>query len=109
MLDVQVRSPKELREMIRQNQWVKPTSGLAKGHIQANLAVLPKEQAFDFLLFAQRNPKSCPIIDVTDPGSGIPTFSAPSGNIMTDIPKYRIYKQGILIDEKLPFVVASFF
>lgn len=101
MMDIQTKSPRELREMIRQNQWIKPTSGLAKGYIQANLAILPKEQAFDFLLFAQRNPKSCPIIDVTEPGSGVPTLSAPTGNIMTDIPKYRVYRRGILTEEVL--------
>ncbi|WP_261797559.1 putative hydro-lyase [Bacillus testis] len=99
MLSIESNTPKKLREMIRQNGWVKPTAGLAKGYIQANLAALPKEQAFDFLLFAQRNPKSCPIIDVTKPGSGIPFNSAPSGNIKTDIPKYRIYRDGTLMEE----------
>lgn len=99
MQEIYTKTPNELRELIRQNLWDKPTAGLAKGYIQANLAVLPKNQAFDFLLFAQRNPKSCPIIDVTEPGSGVPTLSAPSGNIMTDIPKYRVYRDGILTEE----------
>lgn len=93
------KSPSQLRELIRNNQWLKPTSGLAKGYIQANLAVLPKEQAFDFLLFAQRNPKSCPIIDVTEPGSGVPTLSAPDANIKTDLPKYRVFRKGVLAEE----------
>ncbi len=101
MANVDSKTPKELREMIRRNEWVKPTAGLAKGYIQANLAVLPKEQAFDFLLFAQRNPKSCPIIDVTEPGSGTPSIAAPSGNIKTDIPKYRIYRDGVLTEESV--------
>ena len=91
--------PHEWRKIIRQNQWVKPTAGLAKGYIQANLAVLPKEQAYDFLLFAQRNPKSCPIIDVTDVGSGIARLSAPDGNVKTDIPKYRVYRYGVFTEE----------
>ena len=42
---------------------------MAKGYTQANLAILKKEYAFDFLLFCQRNPKSCPLIDVTEAGS----------------------------------------
>ncbi|WP_042347831.1 putative hydro-lyase [Bacillus massiliigorillae] len=93
------KSPKQIRELIRNNKWIKPTTGLAKGYIQANLAVLPKEQAFDFLLFAQRNPKSCPIIDVTEPGSGVPILSAPNANIKTDIPKYRVFRKGELTEE----------
>ncbi len=99
MNNLEELKPYELRKMIRQNQWTKPTAGLAKGFIQANLAVLPKDQAYDFLLFAQRNPKSCPIIDVTDVGSGVAGLSAPEGNIKTDIPKYRIYRHGIFTEE----------
>ncbi|MGM9924470.1 MAG: putative hydro-lyase [Bacillus sp. (in: firmicutes)] len=99
MLHPKNMSPQQLRQLIRNEKWTKPTAGLAKGYIQANLAVLPKAQAFDFLLFAQRNPKSCPIIDVTDPGSGVSRLSAPTGNIKTDIPKYRIYRNGILEEE----------
>ncbi|MEK5104869.1 putative hydro-lyase [Cytobacillus sp. FSL M8-0252] len=92
-------SPEEARKQIRDGHWKQPTAGIANGFIQANLAVLPKELAFDFLLFCQRNQKPCPIIDVTEVGSVIPKLAAPNGNIMTDIPKYRIYKHGELVDE----------
>lgn len=91
--------PGQLREMIRRNELVKPTAGMANGYAQANLAILKKEDAFDFLLFAQRNPKSCPILDVTEPGSPIPQMVAPTGDIRTDIPKYRIYRHGELTEE----------
>lgn len=67
MSSINTTSPMTARTMIRKNEWLKPTSGLANGYIQGNLAVLPKDLAFDFLLFCQRNPKSCPIIDVTEP------------------------------------------
>ncbi|MDQ0271884.1 putative hydro-lyase [Cytobacillus purgationiresistens] len=93
-------SPSKARDMIRQGEWVKPTSGVSNGYIQANLAVIPKELAFDFLLFCQRNPKPCPIIDVMEPGSGIPELAAPTGNIKTDIPKYRIYRHGEFVEER---------
>ncbi|MFC4354735.1 putative hydro-lyase [Chryseomicrobium palamuruense] len=93
-------NPIEARDMIRNNNWVKPTSGMANGYIQANLAVLPKEMAFEFLLFCQRNPKPCPIIDVTEPGSRIPSLSAPLADLSTDIPKYRVYRHGQLVEEK---------
>ncbi|WP_174732430.1 putative hydro-lyase [Mesobacillus harenae] len=93
-------TPVKAREMIRENQWLKPTSGLANGFIQGNLAVLPKDLAFEFLLFCQRNPKACPIIDVTEPGSGIPALSAPNADLRTDIPKYRIYRNGEFTEER---------
>lgn len=94
------QSPREIRQLIRNGEWHKPTSSLANGFIQANLAVLPKEMAFEFLLFCQRNPKSCPLIDVTEPGSFTPELSAPTADLRTDLPKYRIYRDGILTEER---------
>ncbi|MBY6053408.1 putative hydro-lyase [Cytobacillus firmus] len=91
--------PDEARKLIRSKEWDKPTAGMANGYIQANLAILPKDLAFEFLLFSQRNPKSCPIIDVTEPGSPVPMLSAPNADIRTDLPKYRIYKNGVLSEE----------
>lgn len=99
MTHIDSLSPESIRSLIRRGEWQKPTSGLANGFIQANLAVLPKEMAFEFLLFCQRNPKSCPLIDVTEPGSFVPALSAPSADLRTDIPKYRIFRDGILADE----------
>ncbi|MGG0790990.1 putative hydro-lyase [Peribacillus simplex] len=99
MIDLSQATPAELRAMIRNNELIKPTAGMANGYAQANLAILKKEHAFDFLLFCQRNPKSCPLLDVTEIGSPIPKFAAQSGDIRTDIPKYRIYKYGELIEE----------
>lgn len=95
----QETSPEKLRRKIRLGDWQAPTSGLVPGFIQTNLAILPKEMAFEFLLFCQRNPKACPVIDVTEPGSFIPALSAPNADLRTDIPKYRVYKDGVLMDE----------
>ncbi|WP_141432169.1 putative hydro-lyase [Bacillus sp. 03113] len=99
MNDLSSVSPSDLRKMIRQNELIRPTAGMANGFAQANLAILKKEDAFDFLLFCQRNPKPCPILDVTEVGSPIPQIAAPTGDIRTDIPKYRIYKHGELVEE----------
>jgi uncharacterized protein YcsI (UPF0317 family) len=72
------------------------TSGLAPGYAQANLAILPKEYAFDFLLFCQRNPKPCPLLEVLSGGE----YSFGNGiDIRTDAPKYRVYENGVLIEE----------
>ncbi|MET1031744.1 putative hydro-lyase [Domibacillus tundrae] len=93
------KSLEAIRQEIRENQWTGPTAGLATGYTQANLAILPKAQAYDFLLFCQRNPKSCPLLEVTDAGSAIPKLTAPSADLRYDVPKYRIYRHGELVEE----------
>ncbi|MDD4599907.1 MAG: putative hydro-lyase [Negativicutes bacterium] len=92
-------SPVEMRAAIRNGEWRRPTAGLAAGFAQANLVVLPKELAFEFLLFCQRNPKPCPVLDVTDVGSPEPKLAAPGADLRTEIPKYRIYKKGVYVEE----------
>jgi len=92
--------PAELRNLIRQNELIVPTAGMSKGYTQANLAILKKEDAFDFLLFCQRNQKSCPLVDVTEPGIFESTI-AKGSDLRTDIPKYRVYKDGEFIEEVL--------
>jgi uncharacterized protein YcsI (UPF0317 family) len=86
--------PKEMRERIRTREWTRPTAGLCDGYVQTNVVILPKVFAYDFLLFCQRNPKPCPVIEVTDLGSVEPRISAPGADLRTDLPKYRIYRKG---------------
>lgn len=94
-------SPKEIRKLIREDKLIRPTAGIAQGHAQANLVILPKELAYDFLLFAQRNPKPCPILDVTEVGSSEPKGVGVGADLRYDIGKYRIYKKGVLVEEVL--------
>lgn len=89
-------SPKEARTLFRDGL-VSPTAGWSAGHAQANLLVLPAEQAYDFLLFAQRNPKPCPLLDVLDAGETAGPIL--DGDIRTDIPLYRVYRDGVLAEE----------
>lgn len=91
--------PKDLRKLIREGKITGQTSGMCNGYAQANLAILPKSLAFDFLLFAERNRKPCPLLDVTEAGNPEPKLAAPGADIRFDIPKYRIYKKGVLTDE----------
>jgi uncharacterized protein YcsI (UPF0317 family) len=77
------------------------TAGLANGFVQANLVILPQSWAFDFLLFAQRNPKPCPVLEVGEPGDPYTHFVADRADIRTDVPKYRVYRDGQLTDEPL--------
>lgn len=98
-MDLVNASPSEVRKLIREGKIVKPTSGMCAGYAQANLVVLPKDLAYDFLLFAQRNPKPCPILEVSDVGSRTLKKIAKNCDIAKDIPKYRIYKKGELVGE----------
>lgn len=92
-------APSDVRELIRKGEIIGPTAGMCNGYAQANLAVLPKELAYDFLLFCQRNPKSCPLLEVSDVGSRELHSIAKNVDIATDIPKYRIYKDGVMVEE----------
>lgn len=89
----------EVRLACREGDWTGPTAGLAPGFAQANLVMLPADWAFDFLLFCQRNPRPCPLLEVTAPGEWTPQLSAPSADLRSDVPRYRVWKQGELADE----------
>jgi len=89
----------EVRLAARTGKLDGPTAGLALGFVQANLVVVPRDLAFDFLLFCQRNPRPCPLLDVTEPGSPEPRLVAPGADLRTDLPRYRVYCNGELIDE----------
>ncbi|MDU0479335.1 putative hydro-lyase [Staphylococcus chromogenes] len=81
---------------------VTQTSGWSAGFAQANLIALPRDLAFDFLLFAQRNPKPCPVLEVLGPGEtfgGIFGASHGEADIRTDLPKYRVFRDGELVAE----------
>lgn len=90
-------SPKEVRELIREGKITSPTAGMCGGYAQANLVILPKDYAEEFRTFAKNNPKPCPILEVLD-GSPLTKHMGLEGNILTDIPKYNIYKNGVLTD-----------
>ncbi len=94
--DPAATTPAEARARFRDGL-VTPTAGWARGWTQANLVTLPRDLAYDFLLFAQRNPKPCPVLDVLDAGA----TSGPllDGDVRTDLPSYRVYENGELAAE----------
>ena len=94
-----VESALAARARIRSGDHVGPTSGLAPGFAQANLVVLPAEDALDFVRFCVRNPKPCPLLEVTDTGSPRPTTLAPDADLRTDLPRYRVFRAGEFADE----------
>lgn len=90
--------PDECRTLIR-GGFSGQTSGLAPGYVQGNLAILPKDVAGDFLRFAQQNPKPCPVIGMSETGSPRVPSLGKTIDLRTDLPRYRVWKKGELIDE----------
>jgi len=90
--------PQDLRAAARSGRMQGTTAGHAPGYLQANLMIVPQDVAFDFLLFSQRNPKACPLIEVLEPGQRMPA-SAPGADIARDVPGYHVYRDGELTDE----------
>lgn len=99
-------SPAEVRRAAREGRLPGSTAGYAPGYAQANLVVLPRVLADDFRLFAQRNPKPCPVLEVLAPGDPVPRVTAPGADIRTDIPSYRVYRRGNLVAE-VPDITAE--
>jgi len=87
------------RLAIRRNAYSGPTSGLAPGFVQANLAILPQALAQDFLQFCQRNPKPCPLIGVSAPGDPSVPSLGEDLDIRTDLQRYRVWRNGALVAE----------
>lgn len=98
-MDYSNMKPLEVRKLISEGKITGQTSGMCLGYAQANLVIVPKDIAYDFLLFTQRNPKSCPLLEVGDVGNKFLKYLGKDINIAKDIPKYRIYKKGELIGE----------
>lgn len=97
-LDLDADSTPEAARLAFRGGLARPTCGIAKGYAQANLMILPKELAFDFLLFAQRNPKPCPLLEVMEAGVTEPA-TCPGADIRTDVPLYRVWDHGELVAE----------
>ncbi|NNM74033.1 putative hydro-lyase [Enterovirga aerilata] len=91
--------PAEVRHAARAGRLRGQTSGLAPGFVQANLAILPSDVAADFLRFCQRNPKPCPLIGMSEPGDPMLPDLGADLDIRTDVPRYRVWRDGELAEE----------
>lgn len=92
-------TPAAVRRAIRDGAFVGHTSGLAQRHVQANLVILPRAEAADFLLYCQRNPKPCPLLAVGEPGDpALPSLGA-GIDLRHDLARYRVWRHGELVDE----------
>jgi uncharacterized protein YcsI (UPF0317 family) len=108
------------RAPIRRGEWMQHTSGLADDLVQGNLVILPQALAANFLLFCQRNPKPCPLLAMGDAGHPMLPALGDDIDVRTDLPRYRVWRQGELVDEPtdiralwrddlVPFVIGCSF
>jgi uncharacterized protein YcsI (UPF0317 family) len=93
-MTLNVADPEDMRMRARRNEWSGSTAGQCPGFQQANLVLLPAALAGEFASFCTRNPKPCPLIEITPPGEPEPHFSAPGADLRTDVPGYRVYRNG---------------
>jgi uncharacterized protein YcsI (UPF0317 family) len=96
---VDLVTPQEVRRACREGRLSTTTRGLAMGFVQCNLVVLREKYAYEFLLYCQRNQRSCPVLEVTDTGDPQPRQLAPLADLRTDLPRYAVYREGQRLED----------
>ena len=91
-------TPADARQRFRTGLAV-PTTGWSSGYAQANLVALPREWAFDMLLFAQRNPQAVPAARRHRPRRDLDRRSRRTPTCAPTCPRYRVWRDGVLVDE----------
>ncbi len=92
-------SPLAERLRIRSGDFAGQTAGLAPGYVQGNIAILPADYANEFLRFCQANPKPCPLLAIGEPGEPMLPGLGEDVDIRTDVPRYRVFRDGVLENE----------
>jgi len=97
--DMLEMTPKEFRGLVRTGEWNGHSLNKCRGYAVTDMVIIPKEYAYDYLVFSHRNPETISIVDMTEPGSPHPKRVAPDADLRTDLPRYIVYKDGRIIDE----------
>lgn len=84
-----------VRAAVRRGEISGPTAGMAQGFAQANVVILPARWADDFREFCRLNSRPCPLVAQTAPGDPEPGDVAPGADLRTDVPRYRVFRDGI--------------
>lgn len=92
-------TPRGVRHAARHGQLDGQTSGYAYGFVQGNLAIVPADAAGEFLRFCQANPKPCPVVGISEAGSPLIPALGADLDVRTDVPRYRIWRNGEVADE----------
>jgi uncharacterized protein YcsI (UPF0317 family) len=91
--------PAEIRRACRDQEYQGYTAGLARGRVQANICILPKAWAEEFLLYCQRNPQPCPLLSRSDAGDPYLPALGRDIDIRRDVPRYHVFEDGEFVDE----------
>jgi uncharacterized protein YcsI (UPF0317 family) len=89
-----MNDPREVRRAIRAGRHRRHTAGLARGYVQGNVCILPREYADEFGAFCEKNPKPCPLLAVSQPGDPRLPALGEDLDVRTDVPAYRIFRNG---------------
>ena len=95
-----ITDPRAARLAMRRNEWNTDTTYKVPSYVQTNLVVVPRAVAYDFLVYCQRNPQPCPVIDLTEPGDPEPRLAAPGADLRTDLARYCVYRDGQKTDDR---------
>lgn len=88
----------EVRARARAGTWHGTTRGAAPGHIQCNVAILPAEEAPDFVRWCERNKAVAPLLGSTEPGDPrMPKLG--DIDLRYDLPAYRAFERGRPVGE----------
>jgi uncharacterized protein YcsI (UPF0317 family) len=87
--------PERIRRLIRAGGTTGTSRGLAPGYVQCNVVILPRDFAYEFLVYCQRNERACPLLEVGDPGDPVPRLLAPAADIRTDVARYAVWRDGV--------------
>jgi uncharacterized protein YcsI (UPF0317 family) len=85
----------DVRHAARRGELTGPTSGLARGYVQTNVVILPAEFAAEFANFCGVNARACPLVAQTTPGSPHLSDVSADGDLRSDVPRYRVYRDGV--------------
>lgn len=90
---------RQIRRLCRTGAFTGSTAGVARGFAQANLVVVRSALAADFESFCRRNPQSCPLLEVTQPGDYALSQIAAGADLRNDLPRYRVFRNGRCVDQ----------
>lgn len=97
--DMLEMTPKEYRSLVRRGEWTGHSLNKCRGYAVTDMAIVPRDYAYDYMVFCHRNPETASIVDMTEPGSPHPLRVAPDADLRTDLPRYIVYRDGKIIDE----------
>src|SRR3954454_10157142 len=94
-----MNDPRAIRRAIREGKFRRHTAGVAPGYVQGNVCILPREYADEFREFCELNPKPCPLLAMSAPGDPRLRELGEDLDIRTDVPRYRVFRDGVLTEE----------